>query len=102
MSKNLNVVRAKGIGKAFKELLDEKADYMIVGLYPGRNEMKKLRMDSKVEFLPKELSSFDMYIAFSKKSKCYDPLKDQFSVKVKEYADQGKVKQLLDKAEKGK
>ena len=102
MGKNLNVVRAKGIGKAFKELLDEKADYMIVGLYPGRNEMKKLRIGSKVEFLQKELSSFDMYIAFSKKSKCYDMLKDKFAVKVKEYTEQGKVKQLLDKAEKGK
>jgi hypothetical protein len=64
--------------------------------------MKKLRIGSKVEFLPKELSSFDMYIAFSKKSKCYDMLKDEFTAKIKEYTEKGKVKQLLDKAEKAK
>lgn len=102
MSKNLIVERAKGIGKAFEGLLDKKADYMIVGMYPGRNEMRKLRASSKVEFLQKELSSFDMYIAFAKKSKCSDALKEGFSVKVKEYTEQGRVKQLLDKAEKSK
>ncbi len=102
MSKNLVVERAKGIDKAFEGLLGKKADYMIVGMYPGRNEMKKLRANSKVEFLQKELRSFDMFIAFAKKSKCSDALKDGFSVKIKEYMEQGRVKQFLDKAEKAK
>ena len=102
MNKNLVVKRAEGIDEAFRELINNKADYMIVGLYPGQNELRRLRAGSKVEFLQKELSSFDMYIAFSKKSKCYDALKDGFSVKIKEYTDQGRMRQLLEKAEKMK
>lgn len=102
MSKNLTVARTRGIDKAFRALLAKKADYMIVSMYPGRNEMKKLRLTSRIEFLEKELSSFDMYIAFSKKSKCYDALKDGFAAKVKEYTEQGKVTRLLNNAEKKK
>jgi polar amino acid transport system substrate-binding protein len=102
MSKNLTVVRAKGIDKAFRALLDKKADYLIMGMYPARKEMKKLGVGSQVEFLPKELSSFDMYVAFSKKSKCSDALKNGFAAKIKEYEAQGKVKQLLENAEKKK
>lgn len=102
MSKNLTVARTKGVSKAFQALVAGKADYMIVSMYPGKNEMRKLRLSSRVEFLPKELSSFDMYVAFSKKSKCCDALKDGFAAKIKEYAEQGKVGRLLDKAEKKK
>lgn len=102
MNKNLNVARSKGIDKAIQALLNKKVDYVIIAMYPGRNEIRKLKLTSKVEFLQKEISSFDMYIAFSKKSKCYDALKDGFAAKVKEYTEQGKVKQLLDKAEKNK
>jgi len=102
MNKNLVVERVRGIDRAFQELMDKKADYMIVGKYPGYNELKKLRASSKVEFLQQELSSFDMYIAFAKKSKCYDALKEGFSLKLKEYKEQGKVRQLLEKAAKKK
>ncbi len=102
MNKNLNVARSKGIDKAIQALLNKKVDYVIIAMYPGRNEIRKLKLTSKVEFLQKEISSFDMYIAFSKQSKCYDALKDGFAAKVKEYTEQGKVKQLLDKAGKNK
>jgi len=57
---------------------------------------------AKVAFLPKELNSFDMYVAFSKRSKCYDALKDGFAARIKAYVEQGKVKALLENAEKKK
>ncbi|MDQ5988665.1 MAG: hypothetical protein CSYNP_04426 [Syntrophus sp. SKADARSKE-3] len=102
MKKYLIVARVKGLDKAFKALLDGKVDYLIVGLYPGRNEARKLGAAAKVAFLPKELNSFDMYVAFSKRSKCYSALKDGFAARIKAYVEQGKVKELLEKAEKKK
>jgi hypothetical protein len=66
----------------------------------GRDEAKKLGIASCIELIPKELSSFDMYIAFSKKSKCYNSLKNGFAARIKAYTGQGKVKKLPDGAEK--
>ena len=37
-----------------------------------------------------------MYVAFSKKSKCYEPLSAGFAANIKSDVEQGKVKQLLD------
>jgi polar amino acid transport system substrate-binding protein len=100
MTKKLTVERAKGVDKAYAALLDKKADYLIVGSYPGRNEAKKLGIDGKIEFLPKELNSFGMYVAFSKKSKCFEALKDGFSTRIKEYSKRGAIQQLLNDADK--
>ncbi len=100
MTKNLTVERTKGVNKAYTALLDKKADYVIVGSYPGRNEAKKLGITGKIEFLPKELNSFSMYVAFSKKSKCFEALKDGFSTKIKEYSRRGVIQQLLNDADK--
>ncbi len=79
MAKNLTVWRAQGVVKAFEALLNRQADYLIIGLYPGKNEARQRGIASKVEFLPKELLSSDMYIAFSKQSKCYSPLSATFT-----------------------
>ena len=38
MGSELTVVLAAGVDKAFAALLAQQADYMIIGLYPGRNE----------------------------------------------------------------
>jgi hypothetical protein len=40
-----------------------------------------------------------MYIAFSKKSKCYASLSEGFAANIKTNVEQGKVKQLLDSAQ---
>ena len=42
MAKELTVARPAGVDKVFAALLAGKADYMIIGLYPGRNEAKRL------------------------------------------------------------
>ena len=99
MAKELTVMRAAGVDKAFAALLAQQADYMIIGLYPGRNEAKRLRLADKVAFLPKALVSADMYVAFSKKSKC-DALPAGFAAAIKAAVDSGTVAKLLEAAEK--
>jgi len=50
-----------------------------------------------VEFLPQEIDSFGMYVAFSKKSKC-NALKARFAESIKKEVAEGRVKPLLDAA----
>jgi polar amino acid transport system substrate-binding protein len=100
MGKDLAVTRAPGVDKAFEALLNKQADYMIIGMYPGMNEARQRGIASKVELLPKEIDSFGMYIAFSKKSKCYASLKAGFATNIATDVERGKVKQLLDSAQK--
>jgi polar amino acid transport system substrate-binding protein len=99
MAKELSAARAVGVDKAFAALLARQADYLIIGLYPGRDEAKRLGIAGKIAFLPKELLSSAMYVAFSKKSKC-GALQAGFAAAIKTAADGGQVRQLLDVASK--
>ena len=99
MAKELTVVRAEGVDKAFAALLAGQADYMIVGLYPGRTVVKKRGIAGKVDFLPKELVSASMYVAFSRQSKCAG-LKPGFAAEIRKALDGGEVAKLLAAAEK--
>ena len=99
MAKELNVARADGVDKAFAALLARQADYLIIGLYPGRDEARRLRIAGKIAFLPKEILSSAMYVAFSKKSKC-GALQAAFAGAIKTAADDGQVRQLLQAANK--
>jgi polar amino acid transport system substrate-binding protein len=99
MAKELTVARAAGVDKAFAALLAGQADYMIIGLYPGRNEAGKLGLADKVAFLPKALVSADMYVAFSKRSKCA-ALRAGFGAEIKAAVGDGAVVKLLEAAEK--
>ena len=53
MANDLTVARAQGVGKAFEALLNKQADYLIIGLYPGKNEARLRGIASKLEFLPR-------------------------------------------------
>jgi polar amino acid transport system substrate-binding protein len=99
MAKELTVARATGVDKAFEALLAQQADYMIIGLFPGRNEAGKLGLIDKVEFLPKELVSAAMYVAFSKQSEC-GALQTGFSAGIKAVVDAGAMRPLLEAAVK--
>ena len=99
MAKELTVARAAGVDKAFAALLAHQADYMIIGLFPGREEARKLGLIDKVDFLPKELVSAAMYVAFSKQSKC-GALGTGFSAGIRTAVDGGAVRQLLEAADK--
>jgi polar amino acid transport system substrate-binding protein len=99
MTKELTVARTAGVDKAFADLLAQRADYMIVGLFPGRDEARKLGLIDKVEFLPKELVSAAMYVAFSKQSKC-GALRTGFSSGIKTAVDDGAMQQLLEATDK--
>ena len=100
MAKELTVARAAGVDKAFAALLAKQADYMIIGLYPGRDEAKRLGIADKVAFLPKALLSSAMYVAFSKKSKC-GALRAGFAAEIKAAVDNGTVRKLLEAAGEG-
>jgi polar amino acid transport system substrate-binding protein len=99
MVKELTVARATGVDKAFEALLAQQADFMIIGLFPGRNEARKLGLIDRIEFLPKELVSAPMYVALSKQSKC-GALRTGFSVGIKTAVDADAMRQLLEGADK--
>src|SRR5512137_621901 len=90
LGRELTVARAPGIEKVFATLLDGKADYAIVALYPGRNVARKLGIEGKVEFLPRDVVSADMFVAFSKKSSCLGLLKDGFGKALRAEVEAGK------------
>jgi polar amino acid transport system substrate-binding protein len=98
MGSNLTVAHVAGVDKVFAALLAGQADYMIIGLYPGRDEASRLGLADKVAFLPKELLSSAMYVAFSKQSKCDAMLRAGFAAGIKSAVDSGAVRQLLDAA----
>lgn len=100
MAKELTVVRAKGVDQAFTALLGHQADYLIIGLYPGRDEAERLGIADKITFLPKELLSSAMYVAFSKRSKCDATLRTGFAADIKAAVDSGEVRKLLEAATK--
>ncbi|HEY6832874.1 MAG TPA: transporter substrate-binding domain-containing protein [Pseudolabrys sp.] len=100
MAKELTVARASGVDKTFAALLAGEADYMIIGLYPGHDEARRLGIADKVAFLPKELVSSGMYVAFSKKSKCGATLQAGFAADLKIAVDSGTVRHLLEAADK--
>lgn len=100
MAKELTVARTQGVEKAFEALLSKQADYLIIGLYPGKNQARRLGIAAKVDSLPGELVTADMYVAFSKKSECYAALNAGFSAKLAAAVEHGTVKQLLDSASK--
>jgi polar amino acid transport system substrate-binding protein len=99
MAQELTVARAAGVDKAFAALLAQQADYMIIGLFPGREEARKLGLIDRIEFLPKELVSAAMYVAFSKQSKC-GALRTGFAAGIKAAVDGGAMRQLLEAADK--
>ena len=100
MGSDLTVARADGVDKAFAALLGGQADYLIIGLYPGRDEARRLGIVDKVAFLPKELLSSPMYVAFSKQFKCGAALRTGFAADIKAAVDSGLVRQLLETAGK--
>jgi polar amino acid transport system substrate-binding protein len=99
MASSLMVARTQGVEKAFEALMDKSADYLIIGLYPGKIKAKQLGVAAKLEFLPEEIDSFGMYVAFSKKSKCND-LMVRFTESIRKEVAEGRVKSLLDAAQK--
>ena len=97
---NLTVARSNGVAQAFEQLLNKQADYLIIGTYPGKMEASKLKILSKIQFLPKPVVTADMYVAFSKKSKCYTELKEGFSAGIKKAIASGELGRLVEAANK--
>ena len=97
MESSLTVKRARGVDKAFQALANGSADYLIIALYPGRIIARKLGLAKKVEFLPKHVDSFDMYVGFSKKSKC-NALKTGFAEHLRKAVEAGRFESVLDAA----
>jgi len=98
MARELTVARVPGIDKAFAAVLDGTADYAIIAFYPGRDAARKQGLFGKVSFLPKMIVNADMFVAFSKKSKCLGALKDGFAKALKAEVDSGRANRLLEAA----
>ncbi len=100
MAKGLTVTRAAGVDRTIAAVLDGQADYAILALYPGRNVARKQKVDTKLEFLPKEIINADMFVAFSKSSRCATALKAQFATALAAEVASGKVKAALEAADR--
>ncbi len=98
MKQNLDVARAPGVDAVMTTLVDGKADYAIIGFYPGRDVVRRLRLESKVGFLPNPFTSADMFVAFSRKSRCAG-IRDAFAAALKKEIDAGAVQPRLDQAD---
>jgi polar amino acid transport system substrate-binding protein len=97
MASSLMVKRSQGVEKAFEALMEKSADYLIIGFYPGKIKANQLGVAAKVEFLPEEIDSFGMYVAFSKKSKC-NALKARFAESIRKEVAEGRVVPRLEAA----
>ncbi|MGE4219990.1 MAG: substrate-binding periplasmic protein [Alphaproteobacteria bacterium] len=99
MAASLTVARADGVDKAFAALMDKRADYLIIGLYPGKLEAEKMGLADKVVFLDKPVDSFGMYVGFSKASKC-NAMKAEFAELLAKGVESGRVDKLIEDAQK--
>jgi polar amino acid transport system substrate-binding protein len=70
IAQKLTVARSNGPEEALKDLISGKADYMIVGLYPGLADAADHGVKNQIEPLKTQMTKADMFIAFSKKSPC--------------------------------
>ncbi len=70
IAQKLTVARSNGPEEALKDLISGKADYMIVGLYPGLADAAEHGVKNQIEPLKTQVMKADMFIAFSKKSPC--------------------------------
>jgi len=80
----LYLLKVSKTRQLFKMLELDRLNYVILGLYSGLIEAKKIGFAEKVEYLPKYLSSDKLFVAFSKKSPCKKYL-GFLSQKSKEY-----------------
>lgn len=100
MKSELTVFREPAVDRAFAALLNVEADYLIVGLYQGRDEARRLGVAAKVEFLPIELETSNVYVAFSKKSKCDGALLRGFGSRLEAAVREGRARALIESAER--
>ncbi len=97
MARKLTVARSAGTDQAFKDLLAGKADYMIVGLYPGLAVAAQIGVTDQIEPLKARLLKADMFIAFSKKSPCLGEIK-AFGRKVSALRKNGGIDKMIQDA----
>jgi polar amino acid transport system substrate-binding protein len=97
IAQKLTVSRSNGQDQAFKELLSGKADYLIIGLYPGLAGAAKAGLKNQVEALKTPLLKEEMFIAFSKKSPCLSQVK-AFGRKVNAMRAAGNVDTIIQDA----
>lgn len=70
IEESLTVDRADGTEAVFTALLEGRADYAIIGFYPGIAEADELGIRSQIEVLSPTLLAGDFYVAFSQASPC--------------------------------
>jgi polar amino acid transport system substrate-binding protein len=94
IAQKLTVARTNGTEEAFKDLLSGKADYLIVGLYPGLSDAAEHGVKNQIEPLKTQVMKADMFIAFSKKSPCL-ALSGAFGRKIDAMRADGVINNML-------
>lgn len=90
----LTVTRTDGIAAALGELIDDEADYVIAGYYPGTAEVDRLGFEDEIVALEPALLSAEMFVAFSKKSPCRT-LAPKFSEGITEITTEGRFHEMV-------
>lgn len=92
-AEKLSLETAEGVEAAFKTLIDGKADYLVIGLLPGKAEAETLGVADSISFLPKRVDSFDMFAGFSQRSACAG-IRDAFAARMSEKLKEGALGEL--------
>ncbi len=94
MAQSLMVARAQGVDAVFAELLEGRADYMIMGLYPGLAKAQELGIADRIEVLAPTVVDADMFVAFSKLSPCL-ALMTTFATEIAAMRASGRIDALI-------
>lgn len=92
----LTIEWVSSVELVFRKLEYGRNRYLVYGLYSGLAEAQRTGFENKIEYLPNDVSTEGMYMAFSKKSpfKKYIPFLGQ---KMKEYKESKIPEKLVEK-----
>lgn len=96
LEKNIVVQRVSSRIQNFKKLETEKIDFEVVGLWTTLIQMKNLGFENKLSYLKTPVSTENMYIAISKKSKFINDIA-YIEQRLKQMHKDGSIDKLIKK-----
>lgn len=98
-SKNLNVTEVSSVNQALRMLEEQRADYLVYELEPGRAYVTQLNTNEVIP-LPTAVSSELLYLTISKQSKCNtDALKEKLSQALQQAQQENWTQELVEEAQ---
>lgn len=94
-AKHLSITEISSIGQALRMLEEQRADYLVYELEPGKSFVSKLKTNEVVP-LAKAVSSEAIFLALSKQSECNtDALQKKLSLALEQAQQEGWAEEML-------